>query len=109
MGGIFLKKRYVVRKSDIDRMRKPGRYSREECMEMEMTPKERNIFLAIDEHWRVMGYVPSYDDIMRATGDKGRGNVSRVVNNLCKLGVCKKLPGKDRSVRPVYINFRNIE
>ena len=31
------------------------------------------------------------------------------VGNLCKLGICKKLPGKDRSIRPVYINFRNIE
>jgi len=104
-----LKKRYVIKKSDIERMRKPGRYTEVQCMEMDMTPKERNVFLAIDQHWKVMGYGPSYDDIMRATGDKNRGNISRVVGNLCKLGICKKLPGKDRSIRPVYINFRNIE
>jgi SOS-response transcriptional repressor LexA len=87
----------------------PGKLSEEECKEMEMTPKERSIFLAIDEHWKKFGYGPSYEDIMRVTGDKGRGNVYRVIGNLVKLGICKKLPGKDRSVRPVYIKFRELE
>jgi hypothetical protein len=104
-----MKIKYVPTKKELEWMRKPGRLTEVECMEMEMTPKERNTFLAIDQHWKQFGYGPSYDDIMRMTGDKGRGNVSRIIGNLVKLGVCKKLKGKDRSVRPVYINFRNLE
>jgi SOS-response transcriptional repressor LexA len=103
-----MKKKYEYNKKMLEVMRKVGK-SYVECMEVEMTPKERNIFLVIDEWWKEFGYGPSIDDIMRNSGDKGRGNVSRVIKNLCELGVLKKLPGKDRSVRPVYINFRNIE
>ena len=121
MGGIFLekalkaqlvvvmKKKYIHTKKELKAMSRPGRLSETECMEMDMTPKERNVFLVIDEHWKKFGYGPSYEDIMRATGDKGRANLVRVIRNLCNLGVCKKLANKDRSVRPVYIKFRDLE
>ena len=106
---LIMKRKYVHSKKELLAMSRPGRLTEEDCLEKEMTPKERNVFLVIDEHWKKMGYGPSYEDIMRATGDKGRANLVRVIDNLCKIGVCKKLAGKDRSVRPVYINFRNIE
>lgn len=74
-----------------------------------MTPKQKTVFLCIDEYWKRFGYGPSVDDIMRLTGDRGRGNVNRVMRKLCDLGVCKRLPGSARSIRPVYINFRRLE
>lgn len=74
-----------------------------------MTPKQKIVFLCIDEFWKKMGYGPSVDDIMRLTGDRGRGNVNRVMRKLVALGVCKHLPGSARSIRPVYVNFRRLE
>jgi SOS-response transcriptional repressor LexA len=81
----------------------------ESGMERLMTPKQKVVFLCIDEWWKRFGYGPSVDDIMRLTGDRGRGNVNRVMRKLCDLGVCKRLPNSARSIRPVYINFRRIE
>jgi len=105
---IYMKKKIVITKRMLDRMRLPGK-GYDEIMGMDMTPKQRNIFLVIDMYWKEFGHGPSIDDIMRNSGDKGRGNVSRIIKNLCELGALKKIPGKDRSVRPAYINFRNIE
>ena len=73
-----------------------------------MTEKQRTIFLIIDEHWKRFGYGPSIDDIMRMTGDKGRGNVHRTIKKLVELGACKKLANSARAVRPSYIKYRNI-
>lgn len=81
----------------------------EEGLERCMTPKQKQIFLVIDEWWKRFGYGPSVDDIMALTGDRGRGNVNRVMGKLCDLGVCKRLKGSARSIRPVYVNFRRIE
>jgi SOS-response transcriptional repressor LexA len=78
-------------------------------LERLMTPKQKMIFLCVDEFWKKFGYGPSIDDIMMLTGDRGRGNVNRVLKKLCVLGVCKRIPNTARSVRPVYINFRKIE
>jgi SOS-response transcriptional repressor LexA len=78
-------------------------------LERLMTPKQKMIFLCVDEYWKRFGYGPSIDDIMRLTGDRGRGNVNRVLKKLCVLGVCKRVPNTARSIRPVYINFRKIE
>ena len=50
-----------------------------------MTEKQRTVFLVIDEYWKKFGYGPSIDDIMFHTGDRGRGNVHRVVKKLCEL------------------------
>jgi predicted transcriptional regulator len=35
--------------------------------------------------------------------------VHKIVNRLVKLGVVKKMEGAGRTIRPVYINFRNLE
>ena len=83
--------------------------SREDALEIPMTPKQKEVFLVIDEWWKRFGFGPSVDDIMGQTGDKGRGNVARVCKALCDLGICKRVPHRARSIRPVYINFRRIE
>jgi len=73
-----------------------------------MTEKQRTVFLVIDEFWKEFGYGPSIDDIMYQTGDKGRGNVHRVVKKLCELGICKRMSRSARSVRPSYLSMRNV-
>ena len=65
-----------------------------------MTPAQKEIFLIVDEFWKMYGYGPSVDDIMRITGEKGRGNVSRKMQILIQLGVCKGVKGRARSIRP---------
>ena len=76
--------------------------------EYHMTEKQRTVFLVIDEYWKNFGYGPSIDDIMYQTGDKGRGNVHRIVKKLCDLGICKRMSRSARSVRPSYLSMRNI-
>lgn len=82
--------------------------SRDQCLEKKMTEKQKMIFEVIDEWWKRYGYGPSIDNVMHMTGDKGRANVHRQIKALCDIGVCKRLPGRARSVRPTYVKFRNI-
>ncbi len=78
-------------------------------MEKEMTPAQKEIFVVIDEFWKKFGFGPSIDDVMRITGEKGRGNVSRKMNALVRLGVCKGVKGRARTIRPAYLRVRDIE
>ena len=73
-----------------------------------MTEAQREIFDIIDAWWKKYGFGPSIDDVMRITGEKGRGNVARKMNILIEIGVCKGLTNRSRSIRPAYINLRNI-
>lgn len=81
----------------------------EECMEVEMTPAQRHVFLIIDEWWKQYGFGPSIRDICELRGKGGMGNTHEIIKRLVKLGVVKKVKGGGRSVRPVYINFRTLE
>ena len=81
----------------------------EECVEKEMTPAQREVFLCIDEWWRKYGFGPSIRDICNVRGKAGMGNTSEIISRLVKIGVLKKVKGAGRSVRPVYINFRTLE
>jgi SOS-response transcriptional repressor LexA len=74
-----------------------------------MTPKQKDVYLVIDEWWKRFGFGPSIDDIMRNTGDKGRGNVARICQCLVDIGVCKRVKGRARSIRPSYLRVREIE
>lgn len=74
-----------------------------------MTPAQKEIFLIVDEFWRNYGFGPTIDDIMRLTGEKGRGNVSRKMGILIDIGVCKGIKGRARSIRPVGLRVRNLE
>jgi SOS-response transcriptional repressor LexA len=76
--------------------------------EHDMTEKQRTIYLVIDEWWKRFGYGPSIDDVMRMTGDRGRGNVHRTMKKLVDMGACKKLAKSARSIRPSYVSFRKI-
>lgn len=82
--------------------------TREQALEVLLTPRQRDIFIVIDEFWAKFGCGPSIDDVMMVTGDKSRGNVARIMKRLCELGACKRINGRARSIRPVYINFRHI-
>lgn len=80
-----------------------------ECKEMDMSPAQREVFLIVDEWWKRFNFSPSLRDIANQRGKMGLGNTSEIVNRLVRLGVLKKLDGAGRSIRPVYVNFRNLE
>jgi len=83
--------------------------SEEECRGMKMTSAQSEVFLAVDVFWKRYGYAPSLGDIAYLRGKTGKGNTKRIVDSLVALGVLKYLANKKRSVRPVYLNFRNIQ
>ena len=80
-----------------------------ECMEVGMTPAQKEVFLVVDEWWTQYGFGPSIRDICEIRKKGGMGNTSEIINRLVKLGVLKKVKGSGRSVRPVYVNFRTLE
>jgi SOS-response transcriptional repressor LexA len=80
----------------------------EECLERDMSPAQREVFLIVDEWWKKWGHSPTLRQIADIRGKTGIGNTKEIVDRLVKLGVLKRLERK-RSIRPVYINFRNIE
>ena len=83
--------------------------SYEECLEVDMTPAQKEVFLIVDEWWKKYGFSPSLRDIAKQRGKMGLGNTSEIVDRLVKVGALKKLKNKGRSIRPVYVNFRNLE
>jgi len=83
--------------------------SYEECLLTDMSPAQKEVFFVIDEWWKKYGYSPSLRDIAYHRGKMGLGNTKKIVDKLVELGVIKKLDGKGRTIRPVYINFRNLE
>ena len=88
---------------------KKGDMSEQECMEVEMSPAQKEVFLVIDEWWKKYGYSPTIREIAYVRGKTGMGNTVKIVKRLVELGVIKRLDGAGRSIRPVYINFRNLE
>ena len=67
------------------------------------------LFRSIDEWWKMYGFGPSIDDVMRVTGEKSRSNVARKMKKLVELGVCKGVPRRARSIRPAGLRVRTIE
>lgn len=88
---------------------RPSDLTYEECLGREMSPAQNEVFLVIDEWWKKYHYAPTLRDIAYVRGKMGLANTKRLVDRLVDLGVVKKLSGRGRSVRPVYINFRNLE
>jgi sulfur relay (sulfurtransferase) DsrC/TusE family protein len=97
----------IVAKNNMKLSKKDKSY--DECMEIIMTPAQREVFLIVDEWWKKFGFSPSLRDIAHQRGKMGLGNTSEIVDRLVKVGALKKLKNKGRSIRPVYINFRNLE
>lgn len=90
-------------------MYRKGGMGYEECMEVGMSPAQREVFLVIDEWWKKYGFSPTIRDIAYVRGKMGLGSTKRIVDRLVELGVIKKVKGAGRTIRPVYINFRNLE
>ncbi len=88
-------------------MRSGGSY--ELCMGVGMTPMQREVFLVIDEWWKEYGYGPSIRDICEVRGKMGLGSTKKIIDRLVKLGVVKRVERMGRTVRPVYVNFRNLK
>lgn len=81
----------------------------EECLEVGMSPDQREVFFAIDEWWKKYGYSPTIREIAYLRGKMGLGNTQRIVKRLVELGVIKRLKGRGRTIRPTYIDFKNLE
>lgn len=81
----------------------------EEVMELGMTPVQKEVFLVIDEWWKRYGYSPSLRDIAFVRGKTGLGSTKKIVDRLVDLGAVKRMKGRGRSIRPVYISFRGLE
>lgn len=71
-----------------------------------MTPRQNDVYLVIQAWWEKFGFSPSIDEIMRVSGMKSRGSVSRIMAELVRQGACKRIPGKRRTIRPVYVKFK---
>ena len=87
---------------------KKGDMSERECMEVDMSPAQKEVFLVIDEWWKKYGYSPTIREIAYVRGKTGMGSTVKIIKRLVELGVIKRLDGAGRSIRPVYINFRNL-
>ena len=74
-----------------------------------MTEAQAEVYLVIDEWWKRYGFGPTVEDVMRFTGDRSKATVHGKMKRLVKLGVCKQVPGRPRSIRPSYLKVRNIE
>ena len=81
----------------------------EQCLELKMTKTQANVFIYIDEYWKMRGYGPSVREVMEYRKSRSLGSTHEIIERLIKLGVLKKMKGMDRSVRPVYINFRKLD
>jgi SOS-response transcriptional repressor LexA len=88
---------------------KRGDFTEEEAKGLEMTPVQKEVFLYIDEYWKKYGWGPTYREIAAFRKKGSLGNVHMTIRRLIRLGVLKQVKGMERSVRPVYINFRNLE
>jgi hypothetical protein len=88
---------------------RPSDMTYEECLEISMSPAQNEVFLVIDEWWKKYHYAPTLRDIAFIRGKMGLANTKRLVDRLVDLGVVKKIDKRGRTVRPVYINFRNLE
>jgi hypothetical protein len=66
------------------------------------------VFIIVDEWWKKYGFSPTLRNIAYVRGKAGIGNTKEIVDRLVKLGVLKRVKGR-RSIRPVYVNFREIQ
>ncbi len=81
----------------------------EEWLEDEkMSPAQKEVFIIVDEWWKKFGFSPTLRQIAEMRGKSGIGNTKEIVDRLVRLGALKKLERK-RSIRPVYIRYRDVE
>ena len=80
----------------------------EMCLEVVMSPAQKEVFIIVDEWWKRYGFSPTLRQIADVRGKTGIGNTKEIVDRLVRLGVLKRIERR-RSIRPVYINFRTLE
>ena len=103
------KKEIFTRKLVINRpMSSKSRKTKDECVEVIVSPVQKEVFLIVDEWWKRYGHSPTLRQIAYIRGKTGIGNTKEIVDRLVKIGVLKRLEGR-RSIRPVYVNFRSVE
>jgi hypothetical protein len=83
--------------------------TRDECMEVGMSPAQKEVFMVIDAWWERYGFSPTLRDIAYVRGKMGMGSTKRIVDRLAELGVIKKIDGVGRTIRPAYINFKHLK
>ncbi len=83
--------------------------TRQECMEMGMSPAQKEVFLVIDAWWQKYGFSPTLRDIAYVRGKMGIGSTKNIVDRLVKLGVIKKMDGVGRTIRPAWVNYKNLK
>lgn len=106
---LLLSKLEQVPVVEIDReMARRARVSYEECLEKIVSPAQREVFIIVDEWWKKYGFSPTLRNIAYVRGKAGIGNTKEIVDRLVKLGVLKRVKGR-RSIRPVYVNFRDVQ
>jgi len=74
-----------------------------------MSPVQRDVFILIDEFWKKFQYSPTIRELAILRGKMGIGNTKRIVDQLERIGAIKKVERRGRTIRPVYINFRNLD
>jgi sulfur relay (sulfurtransferase) DsrC/TusE family protein len=79
------------------------------CMERIMSPAQKEVFLVVDEWWKRFGFSPTLRDIAEQRGKSGLASTKAIVDRLVKQGVLKKKDRMGRTIRPVYIRYRNVE
>ena len=98
-----------VTRLEINReMARRPRIGYEDCLRIDMSPAQREVFIIVDEWWKKWGHSPTLRQIMDVRGRGGLANTKRLVDKLVDLGVLKRMKNR-RSIRPVYINFREVE
>jgi hypothetical protein len=106
---LLLSKLEQVPVVEIDReMARRARVSYEQCLEKIVSPAQREVFIIVDEWWKKYGFSPTLRNIAYVRGKAGIGNTKEIVDRLVKLGVLKRVKGR-RSIRPVYVNFRDVQ
>jgi SOS-response transcriptional repressor LexA len=67
-----------------------------------MTPRQKELYVAIQRFWDQYGHGPSVDELQEMIGAKSRGWVYSTMMKLVERGYCTYLKNQHRSIRPVH-------
>jgi SOS-response transcriptional repressor LexA len=63
-----------------------------------MTPRERDLVIAVNEHLEAHGVAPTYDELREALGYEHKSNIVRLLTSLRAQGIATWDPYKPRSI-----------
>lgn len=67
-----------------------------------MTPRQEQLYRAIQEYWDANDHGPSVSDLQKMIGAKSRSWVHSTMMKLVSRGYCVYLKNQNRSIRPVH-------